>query len=168
MTLESLLEHTLMNPSGPHKKHLSLPMPTKQDYERYTGGHTPRKWTLVGESWRCPSCGRTKFEQLTWTKSRTGGIYIWLAPIVEHHDHSADNYRQTVIARKPRFAPTLICFDCNIAEGRLKRMLKLPGNFSFSPTELNAIITGYPHRRVTEDLEMARLIAYAALQLHFQ
>lgn len=155
--------------SGPHKKHLSLPIPTRQDYECYTGGHTPRKWILVGETWRCPSCERTKFEQLTWTKSRRGlRTYIWLAPIVEHHDHSVDTYRQTPIARKLRFAPTLICFDCNIAEGRLKRMLKLPQNFSFSPAELNAIITGYPHRRVTEDIEIAKLIADAVLRIYCQ
>jgi hypothetical protein len=162
-----------MNKYGPHKKHLSLPVPTQEDYERYTGGHTPRKWVTVGETWRCPSCERTKFEQLTWTKSRTGsgGIarhsYIWLAPIVEHHDHGADDYRQNVIRRKPRFAPTFICFDCNIAEGRLKRLLKLPQDFSFSPTELNLIITGHPHRRVTEDPEMAKLISDAVLRLRF-
>lgn len=163
-----------MSLPGPHKKHLSLPIPTRQDYEGYSGGHTPRKWVLVGEAWRCPSCQRAKFEQLTWTRRRTAyggrpvGEYIWLAPIVEHHDHSVDIFRNRMLARRPRFAPTLICFDCNIAEGRIKRILKLPSDFSFSPIELNAIVTGYPHRRVTEDLEVARLIADALLKLNFQ
>ena len=160
-----------MSQSGPHRKHFWLPVPTMEEYARYTGGHTFRKWAAVGEAWCCPSCKRSKFEQLTWTQSRTGyggtalGSYVWLAPIVEHHDHGADNYARNNSPRQPRFAPTLICFDCNISEGRLKRLLKLPKDFSFSPSELNAIITGHPHRRVTENLEAASLIAYAVLAL---
>jgi hypothetical protein len=116
----------------------------------------------------------TKFEQLTWTRRRRAyggrrvGEYTWLAPVVEHHDHSVDIFQNRMLARRPRFAPTLICFDCNIAEGRMKRILKLPSDFSFSPVELKAIVTGYPHRRVTEDLEVARLIADALLKPNFQ
>jgi hypothetical protein len=77
---------------------------------------------------------------------------------VPHHDHGADGGQ-----RAQRFAPTLICFYCNIAEGRAKRMLKLPKDFSFSPVELSMFIVGYPHRRITEDLEAAKAIAESIL-----
>jgi hypothetical protein len=53
---------------GPRKNCERLPIPTIEDFARYTGGHTHRKWQEVGLDWRCPSCKRTKFEQLTWTQ----------------------------------------------------------------------------------------------------
>jgi hypothetical protein len=145
-------------------KRETLPVPTQVDFEQYRGGHTHRKWAQVGDAWFCPSCKRTKFEQLTWTRSRTGngrvlGPYKWLAPIVEHHDHGADRRR-----RVPRFPPTLVCFDCNAADGRVKRMLALPSDFSFSPAELSTFITGHPHHRVTEDRDAARTLANILLQ----
>jgi len=151
---------------GPRKNCEHLPLPTIEDFAGYTGGHTHRKWRQVGHEWRCPSCKRTKFEQLTWTQQRRDngrvptGRFIWLAPIVEHHDHGAIRG-----LRHPRFAPTLLCFDCNIAEGRVKRVLRLPSDFSFSPEELNAFITGYPHRRVTENLDIAAQIAERVIRL---
>lgn len=149
---------------GPLRKNLNLPVPSQADFDRYKGGHTHRKWAGVGPDWLCPSCKRTKFEQLTWTQCRTEngrvptGRYAWLAPIVTHHDHGADGG-----LRVPRFPPTYLCFDCNIAEGRVKRVLKLPPNFSFSPEELACFITGYPHRRVTENLVVAQRVALAVL-----
>lgn len=143
-------------------------MPTQADFDLYRGGHTPKKWVEVGQDWCCPSCKRTKFEQLTWTVRRiqNGRVatssYAWLAPIVEHHDHGADRGK-----RAPRFSPAYLCFDCNVAEGRVKRVLKkrmpnLPSEFSFSPEELACFVTGYPHRRVTENLEIAERMALSA------
>jgi hypothetical protein len=152
---------------GPHRKHLTLPVPTQADFDQYKGGHTHKKWVVVGPDWCCPSCRRAKFEQLTWTQRRTQngrvatGEYAWLAPIIAHHDHGATGLRA------PRFPPTYLCFDCNIAEGRAKRMLKLPPDFSFSPQELACFVTGYPHRRVTENLEVAERIAVAILAFRF-
>jgi len=150
--------------AGPLRKHLGLPVAAQADFEQYRGGHTNKKWVQVGPEWCCPSCRRTKFQQLTWTVRRIDGRVIpnshgWLAPIVEHHDHGADEGQ-----RSPRFAPTFICFDCNIAEGRAKKMLKLPKDFSFSPVELSMFIVGYPHRRITEDLESAQAIAESILR----
>jgi hypothetical protein len=70
-------------------------VPSRRDFDSYRGGHTPQKWARLSHDWRCPSCKRSKFEQLRWTKSISGfgvpkGEYQWLAPIHEHHDHGAD------------------------------------------------------------------------------
>ncbi|MCU1249285.1 MAG: hypothetical protein JWQ49_2314 [Edaphobacter sp.] len=146
------------------KKHNKLPAPTPEEFAQYRGGHTNKLWGLVGRDWQCPSCKRNKFEQLTWTIDRRKSVaaipvYGWLAPIHEHHDHGADEG-----LRSQRFPPTHLCFDCNNAEGRIKKTLKLPSDFSFSPDELSLFITGHPHRRVTEDIEAAKRIADGVLR----
>ena len=130
-------------------------VPTLRDLEDYGGGHTFRLWAALPPDWRCPACRRSRFELLTWTKSITGygvprGEYQWLAPLHEHHDHRSDHGMFA-----PRFSPTVICSDCNHADGRAKRQLGLPGRFSFSPIELSQFITGYPHNGVDVDVEAA-------------
>ncbi len=144
------------------KKRKFVKIPTIEDFEKYRGGHTFKKWRALPSDWRCPVCGRSPFELLTWTKSKTGygapmGEYQWLAPLHEHHDHRTDGY-----AIAPRFLSTLICSDCNHAEGRAKRRLHLPKWFSFSPMELRHFVTGSPHNGVKIDLDRAREI-YEAL-----
>lgn len=142
-------------------------MPTQLDFDSYTGGHTFKKWSGLPADWYCPACKRSKFQLLTWTKRRTGyggntpGEYHWLAPIQEHHDHRSDGGLYS-----PRFLPELICGDCNSADGRVKKCLGLPSEFSFSPAELSQFITGYPHGGVKTDLKMARKV-YAASVLFF-
>lgn len=141
-----------------------LRVPTIQDFESYRGGHTFRRWQALPPDWRCPACGRSRFELLTWTRSITGygvprGQYQWLAPLHEHHDHRTDG-----CALPPRFPSTLICSDCNHADGRAKRLLRLPPWFSFGPAELRQFLTGYPHNSVDIDLEVAQKI-YSALSL---
>jgi rubredoxin len=141
-----------------------LRVPTPEDFTGYRGGHTPKKWTRLPYDWRCPSCGRSKYEQIRWTKSITGygvpkGEYQWLAPIHEHHDHGGGTRE-----RAPRFAPTMLCFDCNNAEGRTKDLLDLPGDFSFSPEEMRVFITGLPHCGVDIDLDAAKTIADLVLR----
>jgi hypothetical protein len=81
------------------------------------------------------------------------GEYQWLAPIQEHHDHRSDNGIDS-----PRFFPALVCGDCNSADGRVKRLLKLPSEFSFSPTELSQFITGDPHGGVKAGMTIAKRI----------
>lgn len=144
-------------------KEKALRVPTQEDFDKYSGGHTFKKWSALPPDWRCPACKRSKFQLLTWTKCLTGyggilpGEYQWLAPIHEHHDHRSDNGIDS-----PRFAPTLICGNCNSADASVKRRLRLPSQFSFSPSELGQFVTGYPHDRVTADPEIAKKI-YAEL-----
>ena len=134
-------------------------VPCDLDLQEYRGGHTNKKWAQLPGHWRCPSCNRSKLEQLRWTRSITGfgvpkGQYQWLAPIHEHHDHGADSG-----VRPARFPATMLCFDCNNADGRAKRILSLPEDFSFSVDELSSFITGIPHCGVDINLEVAEQIA---------
>lgn len=133
-----------------------LRVPTVEEFLAYGGGHTRKKWQALPHDWRCPACGRSPFELLTWTRSITGygvpkGEYQWLAPLHEHHDHRVDG---CVLA--PRFPSAIICSDCNHADGRAKRQLGLPAWFSFSPAELRSFLTGHPHNGVVIDLAKAR------------
>ncbi len=137
------------------RKRKLLKTPTFEDLEAYRGGHTRKLWAVLPRDWRCPACSRSRFEILTWTKSITGygvpiGEYQWLAPLHGHHDHRSDAAGAT-----PRFPATVICSDCNNADGRAKRQLALPAYFSFSPAELHQFVTGYPHNGVVIDLDRA-------------
>jgi hypothetical protein len=132
-------------------------IPTQEDFEAYRGAHTHKIWASLPRHWRCPSCGRTRFQLLTWTKSLTGsskrafGDYHWLAAIHEHHDHRSENG-----AYAPRFARAYICSDCNSADGVVKRRLKLLPDFSFSPQELSRFVVGHPHCGVEIYFEAAK------------
>lgn len=141
------------------KTRIPIRIPGLDDLAAYRGAHTAKKWSQLSLEWECPSCRRSKFQQLRWTKSITGygvpkGEYQWLAPIHDHHDHGADSG-----SRNARFPNTMLCFDCNNADGRAKRLLALPEDFSFSPSELEQFVTGIPHCGVDIDLVRADLIA---------
>ncbi|SRR5712692_4808466 len=133
------------------------PIPTREDFEAYRGAHTHKIWASLPRHWQCPSCGRTRFQLLTWTKSLTDssrrvfGDYHWLAAIHEHHDHRSENGYYL-----PRFAPAFICGNCNSADGAVKRRFKLPVDFSFSPQELSKFVVGHPHDGVEIDFEAAK------------
>jgi hypothetical protein len=73
--------------------------------------------------------------------------------IVEHHCHA---YR--------RFDRATICGDCNSADGAVKRKLKLPESWSFSPAEIKRFVKMKIHSGETLiDYEEARRI-YEALR----
>jgi hypothetical protein len=133
------------------------PIPTQEDFGAYRGAHTRKIWASLPQHWQCPSCGRTRFQLLTWTKARTDssrrafGNYHWLAAIHEHHDHCSESGSYL-----PRFARVFICSDCNSADGAVKRRFKLPVDFSFSPEELSKFVIGHPHDGVEIDFEAAK------------
>lgn len=154
-----------MNGDGMHslcRTRTPIRVPEPDDLAAYRGAHTAKKWSQLSLEWAWPSCRRSKFQQLRWTKSMTGygvakGEYQWLAPIHEHHDHGADSRK-----RNARFPNTMLCFDCN-ADGRAKRLLALPEDFSFSPSELEQFVTGLPHCGVDLYLVRGDLIARECL-----
>lgn len=76
-----------------------------------------------------------------------------------HHDHSVPLLSVGI----PRFPETVICDQCNAADGVSKRHLKLPRDFSFSPAEIRSFVIAVPHGKHRVDLEAAR-ITYAGLQ----
>lgn len=58
--------------------------------------------------------------------------------------------------RNARFPETVICDQCNVADGYAKKRLALPSVFSFSPAEISLFVKAEPHRPHRVDLEKAR------------
>lgn len=83
----------------------------------------------------------------------------WVAALHKHHDHSIGICE---IGQR-RFSENLICGQCNSTEGVVKRKLKLPPKFSFSPQEMRTFIQATPHANHTIDYELA-LSLYNALK----
>lgn len=140
-----------------------MKVPTNEDFNKYTGLHCHQLWADVGEHWICPSCQRSKFEILRWTKRFPGKQYAfmdWVAILHRHHDHSQDY--NSLNAR--RFPQTIVCDQCNSADGVVKRKLKLPKSFSFSPEEISLFVSATPHGKHKINYEMA-LAIYTALNL---
>ena len=118
--------------------------PTQVDYQNYTGLHCHKIWKEVGPHYHCPSCLRTKFELLKWTTRFPGkdtAFKDWVATLHRHHDHSDTSLEKML----GRFPVTIICGQCNSADGAVKRKLKLPKNFSFAPEEISHFIVVKPH-----------------------
>ena len=109
-------------------------IPTDEEYFQYDGMHCRLIWVSLSHDWRCPVCDRTKRELLVWGKregsnARQYGPIGFKCGIHKHHDHGADY-------GLGRFPITYICGACNNLDARLKRKLKCPEEFSFSPIEL--------------------------------
>ena len=121
----------------------------------------------VSSEWCCPSCHRTKAEQVRLDKN--GNL---MAAIHRHHDHMINLADDCIPSlgrdditwqeRRPydslrsnfqRFPDTLICNDCNVIEGLAKGLCKAHSCFSFSPFEISTFIiveSNRPHRLDTE------------------
>jgi hypothetical protein len=145
-------------------------IPTQADYEEFDGGHCHQLWKATPEDWRCPGCGRSKFELLRWTKRTPASLaadrtpyWAWLAILQRHHDHALGAFDHGDLLLPQRFAETVICGQCNGADGIAKRLLRLPFDWSFSPAEIAQFITAQPHARHRVDsAAAARLHAMAA------
>ncbi|HHT7392933.1 TPA: hypothetical protein ACT192_001889 [Klebsiella oxytoca] len=123
---------------------MKLKIPTYDDYYSHDGLHYHQLWNSINDDWVCPSCGRSKYQIMKWTLRfpRSPNAFMgWVAALHKHHDHSIDSCPST----PPRFPQTLICGQCNAAEGVVKRKLKLPSKFSFSPQEMRDFIQAIPH-----------------------
>lgn len=107
-------------------------------------------WCLVGEDWTCPVCRRGK---VAISKLGPGGsVHCWL---VAHHDHFGAGWARFLL----KFDRTLICSDCNNAEGALKASdPAVDREFSFSPAEITCFIDAGPNRKHEIDLATARAI----------
>lgn len=139
-------------------------------------------WASTWIAWSCPCCRREK-PQLA--RLSPGGVL--LCRLEFHHDHIADRAKKIFRERNPRsedrdiniqvsrakdaliplverFEPTLICIDCNLAEGRAKLELtgEVEGDFTFTPSEIATFITVASNRVHEIDVEMARAAWLAA------
>lgn len=114
-------------------------------------------WARVGSDWRCPICARSRIELLCL--NRKG---VWHCRHLSlHHDHGCE------AGFAERFARSVICGDCNLADGLAKRRLKLPAAFSFAPDEIARFIKPSPHAAHELDLTTAAAI-YAGLSATFK
>lgn len=140
-------------------------IPTIAEFQAYKGAHCHRLWFEVGEHWICQSCRRSKFQILRWTTRLPNSPHRfedWMAGLHKHHDHSVELYGQEV----PRFEQTIICDQCNSADGTAKRKLKLPVNFSFSPHEISSFVIASPHGKHQINYQAAQLIYWNVCKLH--
>ena len=127
-------------------------IPTQEEFDAFDGAHCKQIYRRLDASWRCPACKRSKFELLRWALlfPKSPSPYEgWAMGLHTHHDHRAD---PIWIDKKPqrsnwlpRFAPTVICEQCNAADATAKRKLDLPKAFSFSPLEIGAFVAATPH-----------------------
>lgn len=157
--------------TGPPRRVLirRVRVPTAAEYAAYDGAHCRNLWRSLPDSWRCPGCGRSKFELLTWTRRTPSSLaadrmpyWGWLAILHRHHDHSLNVPWIHPPGARPRFAETVICGQCNGADGVAKRDLGLPAGWSFTPAEIGQFITPQPHGPHRLDLDIAAAIHRAA------
>lgn len=137
-------------------------IPTQDDFRNYTGLHCHRLWAEVGDDFICPGCGRTKFQMLHWGKrfpKSQSSFMDWVAVLHRHHDHSQGVFR----FGEGRFPETVICDQCNSADGAAKRRLVLPRGFSFSPSEISQFIKSTPHGKHEIDFDAARIVHYGLI-----
>ena len=123
-------------------------VPTIEEYRSYDGAHCHQLWKQLSESWCCPGCKRSKFEILRWTTryfkpgvGKCSPYKGWMAGLHRLHDHN----QGFVDSRNGRFAEVVMCDQCNASDGAVKRSLKLPENFSFSPLEICEFVKAIPH-----------------------
>lgn len=132
-------------------------IPTYDDYRTHDGLHYRNLWREIEDAWACPGCGRSKYQIMRWTKRfpRSPTAFMgWVAALHRHHDHGVGiDYR-----RPARFAQTVICDQCNAADGAAKRRLKLPSTFSFAPGEIARFVRATPHGKHVLDLQLALAI----------
>lgn len=125
-----------------HDMGKSTKHPTPEEIASYNpAGRGARQWHHLGPHWRCPSCLRARNELIHWAKLtpnspriKTPDGWGWTAGLHEHHCHG-----------RGRFPETVICSDCNSADGAAKRKLKLPETWSFSPSEIGEFVTCEPY-----------------------
>ena len=135
---------------------MTVRIPSYEDFMNHDGLHYHHLWKEVGHSWSCPSCPRSKYQIMRWTKrfpDKKNSFMGWVAALHRHHDHFGDLPGAT-----PRFQRTVICDQCNSSDGSAKRRLKLPQHFSYSPAEIGIFVTATPHTKHTIDLQLALTI----------
>lgn len=135
-------------------------------------------WAGVATDWCCPVCRRYKPEIARLTPAG-----IVLCQLDRHHDHLADEgarilwrgqqkqpdrARQDALhsaiqvcrALSERFHQTLVCNDCNAADGAAKSALAgvVHPEFSFAPSEIARFIRVAPNRSHEVDPDLARAV----------
>ena len=142
---------------------------TKQAIDRFNadGVDLNENWATTWYSWACPCCRREKAQIF-----RLSPRNILHAKLEFHHDHMrdtvfrrakevcGDDAKWTELCKSRsahivtdhirelllRFPRSLVCSDCNAADGAAKARLGLDTSFSFSPSEIAAFIVARPNK----------------------
>src|SRR5271166_5347459 len=116
-----------------------------------------RGWSATRTGWSCPCCHRAKPDI-----ARVSAGSVLLCRLELHHDHLIDLAKRIYREHNPRsanrdsniqinraedalmpfverFERTLICIDCNLAEGfaKLELAKEFSGDFTFTPAEIS-------------------------------
>lgn len=141
-----------------------------------TGAFLNKWWVLTPKDWSCPVCLRKKREIFHLNEKN----YL-IGHLHEHHDHMKDVVKElfkkackqqseiiadvhsekfiTKIAYTlEAYDNTVICSDCNKADGIAKKLIKTDPNFSFSPNEIAEFIICQPNVEHKIDKNKAREI----------
>lgn len=138
------------------------------------GAFLNKWWVMTPMDWKCPACKRSK-PQIAKLDSREYAS----CKLEEHHDHMKDivrrlfeeisSSRDNVVATElaERFAirtsfaisaydNTVICADCNKADGIAKLKAKIHSDFSFSPDEIGCFIKPSSNKAHEIDVGIAK------------
>lgn len=145
------------------KHNFEVRRPTWDEYLAFDGAHCRNIYKKLAEDWQCAACARTKFQILRWTMlypNKPSRYLGWAGGYHEHHDHAGDKYAHTGRSYyvAPRFAPTVVCEQCNSADASAKRKLKLPKDFSYSPREIGHFVIAFAHGKHLLDYQKAQSI----------
>lgn len=146
------------------KRNAARKIPTEADFQAYDGHHCHVLYNSLAPGWRCPACGRSPFQILRWTE-RFPDVpamrhFGWVVGLHRHHDHAGDGVGGRMPGTSPfaRFPETVVCESCNAADATVKRNLKLPKEFSYSPEEIGAFVEPVPHGwHIINYLQAARI-----------
>ncbi|VVE56675.1 hypothetical protein PAQ31011_05129 [Pandoraea aquatica] len=132
------------------KRNAERRIPTHADFVAYDGHHCHALYKSLPPDWRCPGCCRSTFEVLRWTMRfphLPTKFLGWAGGYHRHHDHAGDRRGGRLLWNSPyaRFPETVLCEQCNAADATVKRVLKLPKEFSYSPEEIRAFVEPVPH-----------------------
>ncbi len=145
-----------------------------------------QNWATTPTFWVCPGCNRSKPELF-----RLSSAGILLARLDLHHDHlegyikdqlrkrhgqqwpqkippdthHIENLGATLVRR---FAATIVCIDCNAADGAAKKLIAgIHPHFSFRPAEIAAFSLITPNRPHKVDTAEAERV-WQKVQLEFR
>jgi rubredoxin len=133
-------------------------------------------WAMTPQDWICPGCGRGKIDIARLNSRKEAMCHLH-----EHHDHMQGvlkrKFRELAVSKSAvvadqdcedfakrsaamivAYEPTVICADCNTAEGAAKRLVGTPSDFSFSPQEIREFVQPQPNMPHEINVEAAQSI----------
>lgn len=131
-------------------------IPSELEIANFDGMHCNKIYQqAVASGWHCPCCGRSAQQLIRWTEIR--GTWFRAKYADEHGMGFTIAFALHHCHGYGRFETTLICGDCNTADGTAKRKLGLPKSWSFSPSEIRQFVTVAPYSgKITIDYAKAK------------